>query len=136
MNAYLKLIHLQKLSNDLNWKSKTWKQILNLTNQNLKLLLKQEKLNESKTEKENRILLREFIIDNIREPEKSRIVDRRYLSSWELEVVFRSPDWEFFTKIYWEDDYFFKKSKARDEKQSKEAEKSFKLEEATARFWN
>ena len=132
---YDKILHLQQLNLELNGKSKTWKQLSNLTNQSLKVLLNQEKIIENKSKIANRFYQREFLIENIGRQDKAKLVDKRYLSDGQLEMTFLKAG-ETFTKLYDTESYEYKRNKKREEKEHEEAVQHLHLQDITENFFN
>lgn len=78
---YDKILLLNDLNHELNKDNpKIFKQLKNLSRQSLQVLLAQEKRIEDKSKKENRVLFREFLIENIARQKKSEFVEKRKLS--------------------------------------------------------
>jgi len=111
---YDKILYLQELWQDL------WlEDIDKLTSDSLQVLLLQEKQIEEKTKKANRYYQREMLIECIWKQPKAKIMDKRYLSDWQLELTFRK-NWETFIKLYDEDSREYKKNKERENKKQEE----------------
>ena len=122
---YDKILLLDNLNHELNKDNpKTFKQLKNLSKQSLQVLLTQEKRLEEKSKKENRMLFREFLIENIAKPRKSEFVEKRILSDWQLEKTYYDfKNKEFFIKLVSEDSYEFKQNQEYEEKLKEEDRK-------------
>lgn len=133
---YDKLQHLQNLNLDLNADNpEAQEELTRLFEMNQEALLLQEAKLEKKTRVSLRHAFQEFICENIATAEKAKLVDKKYLSSGELELTFLK-DWESFSKLYSEDSYEYQKNKKREDKQLAEHTANLQLQEATENFFN
>lgn len=131
MWVYERMAILSQLNEDLKEYNSDYSKVKNLIRHNSIQLLKQEK------EEPRNQMLRIFKLaekESIKNYEKSVLIDRRWLSDWSLECVYRAPDWQIRVDNIQENtsDYEYEgnreKSKARDnkiEKQKRAVEKTF-----------
>ena len=126
MWVYERMAILSQLNEDLKEYNSDYSKTKNLIRHNSIQLLKQEK-----DEPRNQ-MLRIFKLaekEAIKNYEKSVLIERRWLSDWSLECVYRAPDWQIRVDNVQENtsDYEYEgnreKSKARDEKIKNEQKK-------------
>lgn len=126
MWVYERMAILSQLNEDLKEYNSDYSKTKNLIRHNSIQLLKQEK-----DEPRNQ-MLRVFKLaekEAIKNYEKSVLVDRRRLSDWSLECVYRAPDWQIRVDNIQENtsDYEYEgaweRSKAWDEKIESEQKK-------------
>lgn len=113
MDTYEKLQILASLNEDLKefQDEEDYNFTKNLIEQNQKSLMSFEKKIEKHSEEVNQKLWEEFQEECTSEPEQAKLTYSRRLSDGSLECEFLSPDGETFTKVYWEDEFFSRKSR-------------------------
>lgn len=112
MINYDKILYLKDLASDL-WDSEA----MQLCDKSLEILLTMEsKQPEDKERLANRRALIEARADiEWKATHKARIVWKRYLSSWELEIEYRDINGESFVKLYDSDSYEYIRNKKFEE---------------------
>ena len=126
MWVYERMAILSQLNEDLKEYNSDYSKTKNMIRHNTIQLLKQEK-DEPRNQMLKIFKLAEK--ESIKDYEKSVLVDRRRLSDWSLECVYRAPDWQIRVDNIQENtsDYEYEgaweRSKAWDEKIENEQKK-------------
>lgn len=108
-----KLAILAKLNEDLKEFNPDYEETKKLISQNQEKLLENEE--EINVQKEWNLMRLEMKLE---ERKKARLIDSRWLSDGSLECQFIDKEGESFTKLYNEDDFFSRRQKEREEKES------------------
>lgn len=106
-----KLAILAKLNEDLREFNPDYEETKKLISQNQEKLLESEE--EINVQKEWNLMRLEMKLE---ERKKARLIDSRWLSDGSLECQFIDKEWESFTRLYNEDDFFSRRQKEREEK--------------------
>lgn len=115
---YEKLAALARLNEDLKefQDEESYKETKDLIAKNFEVMLNYEVKNEDYNEKVNQKVWEELEEEMNEEKEKAKLTSSRWLSDGTLECEYLTPDWETFTKVYQEDDFFARRQEEREEK--------------------
>lgn len=120
-----KLQLLAKLNEDLKDFNPDYQYTKHLIENNIRRVAKWGQ--EVNQEKEFNIIHTEYELEKRK---KAKLMQSRWLSDWTLECEFLDVNWETFTKIYQEDDFFATRQEEREnqiKQKTKNEEKSFLL---------